>query len=99
MELGMSYYCLGKYEEAKDTAEQLRDLAQSRGEGILWAAYIMLSMSNIRLGRNQDARRSAEEVIRLYPDYSLEVARRYACYQDENMLERQLEDLRKAGLK
>jgi len=99
MELGMSYYCTGRYEEAKETAEQLRDLAKSRGEGILWAAYIMLAMSNIRLGRDQDARRAAKEVMRLYPEYSLEVARQYACYQDQNMLERQLDDLRRAGLK
>jgi adenylate cyclase len=99
MELGMSYYCIGRYEEAKDAAEQFRRLAQSRGEEILWVAYIMLAMNYIRLGRDQDARRAAAELIRLYPDYSLEVGRRYACYQDPNMLERQLEDLRKAGLK
>jgi adenylate cyclase len=98
MELGMSYYCIGRYEEAKDAAEQFRHLAQSRDEEILWAAYIILTMSYIRLGRDQDARRAVADLIRLYPDYSLEVARRYACYQDPNMLERQLDDLRKAGL-
>ena len=40
MELGMSYYCLGRYEEAGDIAEQLRLLAQSRGEEIIWGAYL-----------------------------------------------------------
>jgi len=59
----------------------------------------MLALSNIRLGLDQDARRAAAEVMRLYPEYSLEVARQYACYQDQNMLERQLDDLRRAGLK
>ena len=99
MELGMSYYCIGRYEEAKDTAEQLRRLAQSRGEGIVWAAYLMLAMNYIRLGRDQDARRAATEVIRLYPDYSLEIDRRYSFYKDPHIIERQHEDLRKAGLK
>jgi len=82
MELGMGYYCMGRYEEAKDTAEQFHRLAQSRGEGIVWVANLMLAMNYVRLGRDQDARRAAAEVIRLYPDYSLEIDRRYSCYKD-----------------
>ena len=99
MELGMSYYCIGRYEEAKDSAEQFRRLAQSRGEEIVWVAYLMLAMNYIRLGREQEARQAAAESIRLNPDYSLEVDRRYCCYRDLLILERQHEDLRKAGLK
>ena len=99
MELGMSYYCIGRYEEAKDSAEQFRRLAQSRGEEIVWVAYLMLAMNYIRLGREQEARLAAAELIRLNPDYSLEVDRRYSCYRDPLVLERQHEDLRKAGLK
>jgi tetratricopeptide (TPR) repeat protein len=99
MELGMSYYCLGRYEEASDVAEQLRRLAQSRGEEIIWGAYLMLAMNYIRLGREQEARLAAAELIRLNPDYSLELDRRYSCYKDPHILERQHEDLRKAGLK
>jgi len=99
MELGMSYYCIGRYEEAKDSAEQFRRLAQSRGEEIVWVAYLMLAMNYIRLGREQEARQAAAESIRLNPDYSLEVDRRYSCYRDLLILERQHEDLRKAGLK
>jgi adenylate cyclase len=99
MELGMSYYCLGRYEEASDLAEQLRLLTQSRGEEIIWGAYLMLAMSYIRLGREQEARLAAAELIRLNPDYSLELDRRYSCYKDPHILERQHEDLRKVGLK
>ena len=99
MELGMSYYCLGRYEEAGDIAEQLRRLAQSRGEEIIWGAYLMLAMNYIRLGREQEARLAAAELLRLNPDYSLDLDRRYSCYKDPHILERQHEDLRKAGLK
>ncbi|MGD9076130.1 MAG: adenylate/guanylate cyclase domain-containing protein [Desulfobacteraceae bacterium] len=99
MELGMSYYCLGRYEEASDVAEQLRLLAQSRGEEIIWGAYLMLAMNYVRLGREQEARLAAAELLRLNPDYSLELDRRYSCYKDPHILERQHEDLRKAGLK
>jgi adenylate cyclase len=99
VELAMSYYCIGRYEEASDLAEQLRRLAQSRGEEIVWAAYLMLAMNYIRLGRDQEAHLAAAELIRSNPDYSLELDRRYSCYKDPNILERQHEDLRKAGLK
>jgi len=99
MELSMSYYCIGRYEEAKDSAEQFRGLAESRGDQIAWAAYLMLAMNYIRLGREREASLAVLESSRLNPDYSLEVDRRYSCYRDLNIIERQHEDLRKAGLK
>jgi adenylate cyclase len=99
MELSMSYYCIGRYEEAKDSAEHFRRLAESRGEQIVWAAYLLLAMNYIRLGREREARLAVLESTRLNPDYSLEVDRRYSCYRDLNIIERQHEDLRKAGLK
>jgi adenylate cyclase len=99
MELGMSYYCNGWYEEARDTAEEFRRLAQSRGEGMLWVAYVMLAMDYSRLGQNQEARLAAEELIRLNPDFTLEMDRAYSFYKDSHILERQHEDLRKAGVK
>jgi adenylate cyclase len=98
-ELSMSYYCIGRYKEASDIAEQFRRLAQSRGEEIVWVAYLMLAMNYVRLGRDQEARQAVAEIIRLNPDYSLELDRRYSCYKDPHILERQHEDLRKVGLK
>ena len=99
MELVMSYYCIGRYVEACDLAEQFRRLTQSRGEGFLWVAYLMLAMNYIRLGRDQEATLAAAELIRLNPDFTLELDRRYSLYKDPHILERQHEDLRKAGLK
>jgi adenylate cyclase len=99
MELSMSCYCIGRYEEAKNAAEQFRHLAESRGDQIAWVAYLVLAMNYIRLGREREARLAVLESSRLNPDYSLEVDRRYSCYRDSNIIERQHEDLRKAGLK
>jgi hypothetical protein len=56
-------------------------------------------MNYIRLGRNQEARKAAAEVKRLFPEYSLEWDRQFSVYKDPAHLERQHEDLRKAGLK
>ena len=97
-ELAMSYYCLGRYDQACDLAERCRRLSQSRGEGILWVSYLMLAMNYVRLGRDQEARLAAAELIRLNPDFTLEMDRTYSCYKDPRILERQHEDLRKAGV-
>jgi adenylate cyclase len=69
MELGMNDYCLGRYQEASESAEQFLRLAQSRGKEMLWVAYLMLAMNYSRLGRNHEARLAAEELIRLNPDF------------------------------
>ena len=96
----MCHYYLGKYEEAVAFAEQLRTLAQSRGEdNILWSSHLILAINYIRLGREKEARAAATEVLRLFPSFSLEWDRLYSCYKDPGHLERQHEDLRKAGLK
>ena len=100
MELAMCHYYLGKYEEAVAFAEQLRTLAQSRGEdNILRSSHLILAINYIRLGREKEARAAATEVLRLFPSFSLEWDRLYSCYKDPGHLERQHEDLRKAGLK
>jgi len=99
MELAMSYYCIGRYDQACDLAEQCRRLAQSRGEDFLWVSYLMLAISYVRLGRDQEATLAAAELIRLNPDFTLEMDRAYSCYKDPRIIERQHEDLRKAGLK
>jgi adenylate cyclase len=100
MELAMCHYYLGKYEEAVAFAEQFRTLAQSHGEdNILWSSHLILAMNYIRLGQEKEARAAATEVLRLLPSFSLEWDRLYSCYKDPAHLERQHEDLRKAGLK
>ena len=99
-ELAMCYYYVGRHAEAIRLGEQLYSLAGSRGEKFISYWYhAILAMNYIRLGRNQEARKAAAEVKRLFPEYSLEWDRQFSVYKDPAHLERQHEDLRKAGLK
>ena len=99
-ELAMCYYYVGRHEDAIRLGEQLYSLAGSRGEKFISYWYhAILAMNYIRLGRNQEARKAATEVKRLFPEYSLEWDRQFSVYKNPAHLERQHEDLRKAGLK
>ncbi len=98
-ELAMCYYYVGRHAEAIRLAEQLQSLADSRGEQFLsYWYYAILAMNYIRLGRNQEAQKAAAEIRRLFPEYSLEWDRQFSVYKNPEHLERQHEDLRKAGL-
>jgi adenylate cyclase len=98
-ELAMCYYYVGRHEEAIKLAEKLFSLADNRGEKFIsYWHYAILAMNYIRLGRDEEAKKAASEVHRLFPEYSLEWDRQFSVYRDPAHLERQHEDLRKAGL-
>jgi adenylate cyclase len=98
-ELAMCYYYVGRHEEAIKFAEKLFSLADNRGEKFIsYWYYAILAMNYIRLGRDEEAKKAASEVHRLFPEYSLEWDRQFSVYRDPAHLERQHEDLRKAGL-
>ncbi len=99
-ELAMCYYYVGKHEEAIRAAEEFFDLAVSRGEKFIsYYYYAIVAMNYIRLGRDREAREAATEIMRLFPGYSLEWDRQFSVYKDSEHLQRQHEDLRKAGVK
>jgi adenylate cyclase len=98
-ELAMCYYYVGRHEEAIRLAKQFFSLANNREEKFIsYWYYAILAMNYIRLGRDEEAREAATEIRRLFPEYSLEWDRRFSVYEDPKHLERQHEDLRKAGL-
>jgi adenylate cyclase len=99
-ELAMCYYYVGRHEEAIEIAGQFRNLIQNRGENeLLWWYYIIRAMNYIRLGREREARLEAAELLRVFPEFSMDWDGKYSCYKDPSHLERQHDDLRKAGLK
>jgi adenylate cyclase len=99
-ELAMCYYYVGRHEEAIRLAEEFFNLAESRGEKFIsYYYYAIVAMNYIRLGRDQEARNAAAEIKSLFPEYSLEWDRQFSVYKDPAHLERQHEDLRKAGLR
>jgi adenylate cyclase len=63
------------------------------------AAHMFLAILDIELGRNDDARADAAEVLRLSPQYSLATWQQTYLFKDPTLRERWLADLRKAGLK
>jgi tetratricopeptide (TPR) repeat protein len=96
--LAQSYLISGRYEEALATYKQLLDRSRKGEIPPLWA-HMGLAEVYIELGREEDARAHAAEVLRINPNFSLEVWKKSRFYKDEAHLERRLDALRKAGLK
>ena len=92
--VGTAYYLAGRPEEAIAPLKQYL----SRYPNIL-DAHLTLAAVYSELGRGAEARAQAAEVRRINPQYSLEVHRQREPIKDPALLERQLANLRKAGLK
>ena len=91
--LGKAYRLTGRYEEAM--VAQRRVLAHNPN---LWYVHFELAINYIELDREEEAQAEVAEVLRLSPNYSLEVARQTWPYKDPADLEHVLAALRKAGL-
>jgi adenylate cyclase len=63
------------------------------------SAHLTLAAVYSELGKEVEARAEAAEVLRLNPNFSLEVHRQRMPIKDPAVLERHLAALRKAGLK
>jgi adenylate cyclase len=92
--IGIAYYLAGRPEEAIAPLKQYR----ARYPNFL-NAHLTLAAAYSELGREAEARAEGAEVLRLNPNFSLEVYKQRAPINDPAMLERQLAALRKAGLK
>ncbi len=88
------------YDLARRPEEAIAPLKQylSRYPNIL-GAHLTLAAVYSELGREAEARAEAAEVLRLNPQFSLEVHKERVPIKDPAMLERHLAALRKAGLK
>jgi adenylate cyclase len=92
--LGVAYRMAGRYEEAVTLLKKALTLIPN-----LAPAHVSLAICYVELGRLEEARAEAAEVLRLAPNFSLEIARQSWAYKDPTVLERTLAALRKAGLK
>jgi len=92
--VGTAYSLAGRPEEAIAPLKQFL----THYPNIL-GAHLTLAAVYSELGRAEEARAAAAEVLRLNPQFSLEVHRQRAPIKDPVVLERQLAALRKAGLK
>ena len=92
--LGLAYNLTGQYEEAIATLKRaLNDTPFDLG------IHLNLAVAYSELGREEEAQAEAAEVLRLNPQFSLEVMRQRAPYTEPAVRERLLTALRKAGLK
>lgn len=92
--LGWAYYWLGRYEDAATAFKR----AISRSPNIL-VAHVGLTATYSALGQEAEALAKGAEVLRISPGWSLEVLQRLLPFKDQTVLDRHINDLRKAGLK
>jgi TolB-like protein/Tfp pilus assembly protein PilF len=92
--VGTAYAVAGRYEEARVPLQR----SLSRYPNIL-RIHLMLAAVYSELGQAAEARAEAAEVLRLNPQFSVEVHRQRMPIKDPAVLERHLAALRKAGLK
>ena len=92
--LGHAYHLAGRFEEAIAALKRV----VTRNPDHL-TAHVVLAVVYSELGREEEARAEAVEVLRINPNYSLEVVRQLMPFKDRVELGRVLEGLRKAGLK
>jgi adenylate cyclase len=91
---GIAYALVGRYTEAVASLQQfLRCYPDILG------AHLILAAVYSELGKDTEARAEAAEVLRLNPQFSLEIHKQRVPIKDPVVLERQLAALRKAGLK
>jgi tetratricopeptide (TPR) repeat protein len=93
-DVGTAYAVAGHYEEARAPLQRYL----SRYPNILHI-HLMLAAVYSELGKEAEARAEAAEVLRINPQFSLEVHKRREPIKDPAVLERHLAALRKAGLK
>jgi adenylate cyclase len=93
-DVGAAYAVAGRYEEARAPLQRYL----SRYSNIL-LAHLTLATVYSELGQPAEARAEAAEVLRLNPNFSLEIHRQRAPIKDPAVLERHIAALRKVGLK
>jgi adenylate cyclase len=92
--LGQAYYLLGQAEEAIEPLQRVLSMYPH-----LVNAHVLLAAAYSEVGRDQEARAEAAEVLRINPKFSLEIHQQRMPIKDPGTLERHIEALRKTGLK
>jgi len=93
-QLGLAYLSMGRFKEARSIFEETFAKVPNQPAG-----YMLKAIADVELGRNDDARAEAAEVLRLSPHYSLATWQQAYPLKDPSVRDRWLADLRKAGLK
>lgn len=93
--LGHAYRITGRFEEAVPAYKKALQLSP----GSIFA-HVGLAATYSMMGREQEARAEAAEVLRINPKFSLDYwARAMSFYKDQSVIDNVVGALRKAGLK
>jgi len=91
--LASVYRFVGRYDESLIQYEKALDL----NPGDLFSNLGLTSLY-ISINRIEDAKHQAREVLRLYPNFSLEYFAKTLTLKDQSVINAMIENLRKAGL-
>ena len=92
--LGLGHWVMGQYEEAIAAYKKMLHLRPTS-----LVAHIVLTTSYSLLGRDEEARAEAAEVLRLNPKFSVDKYAKRLPFKNQALTERYVDGLRKAGLK
>ena len=92
--LGSAYSGIGRHDEALRVLQKALRLNHTD-----IFIHLGLAAAYVELGREEEARAEAREVLRLYPKFSLEYFAKVLTYKDQSFVEQRVDLLRKAGLK
>jgi len=93
-QVGLAYLSMRRFNETRSIFEEVIVNAPNNP-----GYHMVETIADVELGRNDEARAEAAEVLRLSPHYSLATVQQVYPLKDPTMEERWLADLRKAGLK
>jgi adenylate cyclase len=91
--LALAYRYNGQYEKAIEAGKKALS-----GNPDNLGAYITLAVSYSTLNRTEDARKAVEEILRINPGLSLEYYAKTIPHKNQEMLDKYINALRKAGL-
>jgi len=92
--LGGAYRCVGRYEESVKQLKKALELSPN-----YLFAHISLAVTYVKLGREEEAKAEAAEVLRIHPKFSLDYIAKVNPLKCQSVLDDNIACLRKAGLK
>jgi len=92
-QLASSYRAVGRYEEA---ITEYKKALQQNPDDIF--THIEMAITYVKLGREEQARAAAKEVIRIHPKFSLAHYAKSIHGKDQSGVDDYIECMRKAGL-
>ena len=95
--LATAYAISGRQTEAVATYKRVFDRNPSHADK--FNAHLILAILYVEFGQEENARAEAEEILKLVPNFSVEVWGQRNPNKDQAQIEQDMATLRKAGLK